>query len=45
MNPKIEELLHSIRTMEAELEVQMALARAELHVRMEDGKSNSTKPC
>ncbi|MDI1253055.1 hypothetical protein [Thermomonas sp.] len=38
MNPKIEELLHGIRTMEAELEVQMALARAELHVRIEDGK-------
>ena len=38
MNPKVEELLHGIRTMEAELEVQMALARAELHVRIEDGK-------
>jgi hypothetical protein len=38
MNPKIEELLHGIRTMEAELEVQMALARAELHVSIEDGK-------
>lgn len=38
MNPKIEELLHGIRMMEAELEVQMALARAELHVRVEGGR-------
>ena len=38
MNPKIEELLQGIRTMEEELEVQMALARAELHVRIEDGR-------
>jgi hypothetical protein len=38
MNPKIEELLHGIRKMEEELEVQMALARAELKVRIEDGK-------
>lgn len=38
MNPKIEELLQRIRIMEEELEVQMALARADLHVRIEDGK-------
>lgn len=38
MNPKIEALLQGIRTMEEELEVQMALARAELHVRIEDGR-------
>lgn len=38
MNSKIEELLHGIRTMEEELEVQMALARAALHVRIEDGR-------
>ena len=38
MNPKIEELLQGIRTMEAELELQIALARAELQVRVEDGK-------
>ena len=38
MNPKVEELLQSIRTMEAELELQMALGRAELNVRIEDGK-------
>lgn len=38
MNPRIEELLQGIRTMEAELELQMALARAELQVRLEDGK-------
>lgn len=38
MNPKIEELLLGIRTMEEELEVQMALMRAELQVRIEDGK-------
>lgn len=38
MNPKIEDLLQGIRSMEAELEVQMALARAELHVRIEDGR-------
>jgi hypothetical protein len=38
MNPRIEELLRGIRTMEEELEVQMALARAELKVRIEDGK-------
>ena len=38
MNSKIEELLHGIRTLEEELEVQMALARAELHVRIEDGR-------
>lgn len=38
MNPKVEELLHGIRTMEAELEVQMVLARAELNVRIEDGR-------
>ena len=38
MNPKIEALLHRIRILEEELEVQTALARAELHVRIEDGK-------
>ncbi|MGV8923633.1 MAG: hypothetical protein ACOH1L_09870 [Thermomonas sp.] len=38
MNPKIEALLQGIRAMEAELELQTALARAELHVRIEDGK-------
>ena len=38
MNPKVEELLNGIRTMEAELELQMALGRADLHVRIEDGK-------
>lgn len=38
MNPKIEELLQGISSMEAELELQMALARAELQVRVEDGK-------
>ena len=38
MNPKIEDLLHGIRSMEAELEVQVALARAELNVRIEDGR-------
>ncbi len=38
MNPKIEELLQNIRTMHEELDLQMALARAELHVRVESGK-------
>jgi hypothetical protein len=38
MNPKIEELLIGIRRMEEDLEVQMALARADLKVRIEDGK-------
>jgi hypothetical protein len=38
MNPNVEELLHGIRKLEEELEVQMALARAELKVRIEDGK-------
>ena len=38
MNPKIEALLQGIRAMEAELELQTALARAELHVRIEHGK-------
>ena len=38
MNPRIEALLQGIRAMEAELELQTALARAELHVRIEDGR-------
>jgi hypothetical protein len=38
MNPKVEELLLGIRKMEEELEVQMALGRAELKVRIEGGK-------
>ena len=43
MNLKIEELLHGIQTMEEELEVQMALARAALHVRIEDGRTEVEK--
>jgi hypothetical protein len=38
MNPKIDDLLQGIRALEAELEVQVALGRAELHVRIEDGR-------
>lgn len=38
MNVAIEELMQKIRTLEDELEVQVALGRAELHVRLEDGK-------
>ncbi len=38
MNPKINNLLHSIRTLEDELEVQMALAHAELGLHLENGK-------
>jgi hypothetical protein len=41
MNPKIEELLIGIRRMEEDLEVQMALARADLKVRIEDPKFRS----
>ena len=38
MNPTIADLAQKIRALEGELEVQMALARAELGVRIEDGK-------
>jgi len=38
MNATVEDLMHRIRTLENELEVQLALGRAELHVRLEDGK-------
>lgn len=38
MNTAITDLVEKIRVMEDELEVQMALARAELNVRIEDGK-------
>ena len=38
MNAAIAELAQKIRTLEDELELQMALARAELHVRIEDGR-------
>lgn len=38
MNADIAELLQRIRTLEEELEVQLALARAELQVRVEDGR-------
>lgn len=38
MNAAVDELLQKIRTLENELEVQLALGRAELHVRLEDGK-------
>lgn len=38
MNPAIAELAQNIRDMEAELEVQLALARADLSLRIEDGK-------
>jgi hypothetical protein len=37
LNEKIAELVEKIRVMEDELEVQMALARAKLQVRIEDG--------
>ena len=39
MNATVEELVQTIRTLENELEVQLALGRAELHVRLEDGKA------
>ena len=38
MNPKIENLLQRIRTLEGELEVQMALAHTELGMHLESGK-------
>lgn len=38
MNTAINELASKIHALEDELEVQVALARAELHVRLEDGK-------
>ena len=38
MNPTIADLAQKIRALEGELEVQMALARAELGIRIEDGK-------
>ena len=38
MNPQVEDLLQKIKDMEEELEVQMALARAELQLRVHDGK-------
>jgi hypothetical protein len=38
MNPTIANLVTQIRTMEQELEVQMTLARADLHLRIEGGK-------
>jgi hypothetical protein len=38
MRPEIADLMHKIRALEGELEVQLALARAELHVRIEGGK-------
>lgn len=38
MNAAIVDLVDKIRVMEDELEVQMALARADLNVRIEDGK-------
>ena len=38
MNATVEELVQKIHTLENELEVQLALGRAELHVRIEDGK-------
>lgn len=38
MNATIADLTRKIRTLEDELEVQLALARAELHVRIEEGK-------
>lgn len=37
-NSKAAELAHRIQALEQELEVQMALARADLRVRLEDGK-------
>lgn len=38
MNPDIADLINKIRAMEEELEVQLALARADLNLRIEDGK-------
>lgn len=38
MNAVVDDLLQRIRTMEDELEMQLALARADLHVHAEDGK-------
>ena len=38
MNPTVADLTRKIHVLEQELEVQLALARAELHVRIEDGK-------
>jgi hypothetical protein len=38
MNPVITDLVDKIRALERDLEVQMALARADLHLRIEDGK-------
>lgn len=38
MNATVADLTQKIRVLEEELEVQMALARAELHVRVEGGK-------
>jgi hypothetical protein len=38
MNPNIASLVVQIRTLEEELEVQMALARADLHLRIKGGK-------
>jgi len=38
MNPNIADLIQKIRSMEEELEVQLALARADLNLRIEGGK-------
>jgi len=38
LNASVEQLVEKIRALENELEVQLALGRAELHVRLEDGK-------
>lgn len=38
MRPEIADIIRNIRALEQELEVQLALARAELHVRIEGGK-------
>ena len=38
MNPTVADLTQKIRVLEEELEVQMALARADLHLRIEGGK-------
>jgi hypothetical protein len=38
MRPEIGDIIRNIRSLEEELEVQLALARAEIHVRIEGGK-------
>lgn len=44
MNLAITDLMSQIRCMEEELEVQLALARADLHLRIEGERWSSNKP-